>query len=545
MQPRHAQRRARTRIGGIGGAGGLIVLAGFLGITGIPWIPGRELHAQIKSPGERIDELEEANRDLLRRLDTLEKDLGKAKTKAGQEAPAGTPAGASKDAAEPFYADGVLTLGGVKLHLGGEISVLLVDPQSENDPVVGATENPDPHLELNRFRLEPSLIFSNEISAKGQIDLRPERGDSYLRELTARYDMTRPAWWFDLRSRIGIDDRFMFLDRVTKTYPLVGSAFWHRESLGLDLELRFGDRAGPPDPGPVEPLGELDQSLDSVVVVRREAPFDFLKNPGELGLFFSIGQGYTLRSDEIGNDGASFSSIVADGRDLESSAALREVGVGLRYRRDFLSLGELSLFGYYFNDELSDASLDYLENDLTVVVGGIPQKGYGTLGSTSRDSERYGAHAEYFLPASTIFGKDADVRRRDGLRLAAQWMRGFDGELRRDGWFVQGSYRYSFPTATTGGGGRSRGLIAGRYFRSLEPVVRYGALDVNLDPTPELPGLWDRRELLLGLVVEVTSEVFFRIEYLFNGEKTGAGASEPGPSRVDNDQLLVELLLLF
>ena len=88
-------------------------------------------------------------------------------------------------------------------------------------------------------------------------------------------------------------------------------------------------------------------------------------------------------------------------------------------------------------------------------------------------------------------------------------------------------------------------MIAHRYVRSVEPIVRYGELDVNIAPDPRLPGLWDRKEFLVGLFVEISGGVLFKAEYVFHREDTGASASLPGPSKVRNDELLLELLLEF
>ncbi len=287
----------------------------------------------------------------------------------------------------------------------------------------------------------------------------------------------------------------------------------------------------------------MDLSTGPVVLVRREDPFDFSWNPGELRLFFSIGNGYELDANEVGNDRARFNDIVYDARDLESNLSIREIGLGLEYRRNFDRFGEIGVLGFYYNDELSDDSIAFLENELTLWVGGVPTAGFGRAGS--RDREIYGANVEYFLPASSIFGRAADVRRGDGLRLFAQWIHASDDKLDRQGWYVQGSYRYSFPSRRDSSGRRSRGLIAHRYLRSLEPIVRYGELDVDIAPHPSLPGLWDRRELLVGVIAEIAGGVIFKAEYVFHWEKTGASSSIPGPSRVANDELLLELLLVF
>ena len=534
-------------------------------------VPGALL-AQYKSPAERIQDLEKANEELRARIEALEREMSEAAAKerpGAEKAPGGAP--------QPLFANGVLTIGGVKMELGGRAELLLIDPQGEDDPIAGRTENPDPHFELNRLRIEPVFRFSRAISVHGQIDFEPTDGDTVLKELTARYAPEPFAWWFDAEVRLGLDDRFIRPARRTKNYPLVGNAFWRRESLALTASVSLGDKDGPQavggggaevgagseessaafarrrraapseeaPPAGAAPEGEggIDLSAGPVVVVRRRDPFDFAWNPGELRLFFSVGNGYDFDANEVGNDRARFNDLVIDDRDLEANLSIRELGVGVEYRRNFDWLGEIGVLGFYYNDELSDDSVTFLEEELTLRVGGVPVAGFGD--ATSRDRELYGANVDYFLPASSIFGRDADVRRGDGLRLSGQWLRATDDRLEREGWYVQASYRYSFPSRRDASGRRSRGLIAHRYVRSVEPIVRYGELDVNIAPDPRLPGLWDRKEFLVGLFVEISGGVLFKAEYVFHREDTGASASLPGPSKVRNDELLLELLLEF
>ena len=300
-----------------------------------------------------------------------------------------------------------------------------------------------------------------------------------------------------------------------------------------------------------EPGGGDEVKDDGVVVKTRKDPFDFSRNPGQLDLYFSVGNGYALDSDSINEDNAPFNQIIGDERNFNGSLAIREFGFGLGYRRSFESLGELSLLGFYYNDELSDQSLEYLRNQLTVVIpGGDPANpadviaGYGS--SSSDLSYRLGVGGEYFVPLALFLDEDANLRKGDGLRIAGQWIKAADGELRRETWYVQGSFRWSVPEWEDPKDGRkSRGLIDHRYFRSFEPLVRYGELDINLTPVPELAPLWDREQLLFALIAEVTSNVFLKAEYAINWEDTGASATFSGPDSVANNQFILELLLQF
>jgi hypothetical protein len=554
--------------------------------------------AQIKSPAERIEDLEARVKDLEKKLEDVEKAQPAPDTKAADEDP-------------DFFSGGVITIGGAKLQFGGEAEFLFIDTESESDPIVGDTEAPDPHFKVNRLRLEPRIILNREISLHSQIDFRPEEGDVVLKEMTARH-ATDPEWWFGSRARIGLDDRFIRPTRRTKTYPLIGTAFWRDESLFFQWKLRFGDKDGEPiqvieevarpEDVPAEVASPQDDAVEApkdvasgdggreeekeekkdkkkekgkgkgkkkkakdgggggspasagvpegadaisageprpgpapiTTVPQAHGAFDFVRNWGEIGLHFSIGDGYTLNNRRIGFDGADFNDIVQDDRTVIGDLSVREIGVGLEYVRNFRRFGELGLLVFYYNDELNDESIQFLQQDLTVrdPVTGAPTGGYGDSNTTTVG--RFGVGIDYFLAAEQIFD-DPALRANDGLRLAAQWIEGHDGKFDRSGWYVQGSYRWSFPQR----------LLFDRYFRSIEPLVRYGTYRTNIDPLPTLPGTWDREQLLFGAIIEVTGEIFFKVEYAINYEDTGASATVAGPDDVDNNELMVELLLQF
>jgi hypothetical protein len=513
------------------------------------------LFAQVKSPAEGIRDLEARLAEDEKLIEELKKEVeGK---KAGKE--------------KNVFSEGILTVGGVKFRLGGKAEILFIDSRDERDPVVGATEEPDPHFELNRLRLEPRLDWNKEVFLESQIDFRPQAGRTILKELTAHHK-AQPVWWFGSDAKVGLDDRFIRPARETKNYPLIGNAFWRDEEVAFQWALSFGDKNGRPEgkkkagvkkpkapqkgisarggggpqeeaqeengatPEDEEEIEPTDPEGTVVVKSRRSGdPFDFGRNFGEWRTYFSIGNGYTLNNNEIGFDGAGFNDIVQDDRNVTRDFSLRDLGFGLRYRRSFSWLGDFEALAFYYNDRLNDSSVQFLQQDLTLrdIVTGQPTAGYGD--SNSRISCRYGAGAEYFLPASIYMPADSGVRGNDGLRISGQWIRGRDGELKRDGWYLQGSYRYSFHAP----------LIFDRYLKSIEPIARYGALSTNLGPVPQLPATWDRRQLLIGLITEFTKNVLLKAEYTFNMEKTGGNGARPGPGSVDNDELMLELLLQF
>lgn len=485
------------------------------------------------------------------------------------------------DALEPAELPaGVLTLGGAKFYLQGKGEILFIDSESERDPIFGETEEPDPHLELERLRLEPEIDVGRGLLFRGQIDLKPSAGDTILKEMALHHDADLTSWLTsDLR--IGLQDRFFRPSRPTKNYPLVGNAFWRDETLGIIWRLSLGNEdpgssVAPPAAAPREPAasapvpkaktrkektGKTGKSAggkakagtaagqdsaappeqesavlaeqESLVPAQSQGAASFLESLGRFDLYLSIGNGARLGTNEVGFDKADFNDMVQDDRSVTEDLALRELGVGLGYRRMGETFGELEVLGFYMNDRLTGGSRDFLLEELTLrdTVTGAALAGYGD--SRSRLSERYGGTIEYFLPATTIWGASESFRRKDGLQLQAEWISGNDGRLRREGWSAHAAYRWSPPRR-----------LFDYYFRSFEPIVRYSELRTNLGTSPLLAGTWDRKQILIGCLVEVTGNVMLDIEYTIHLEKTG-GSSVGAPSSIDNNELLVDLVVTF
>lgn len=452
-------------------------------------------------------------------------------------------------------AESLLTFGNVELRLGGKVEFNFLVPQEDvslQDLGAGfLTERVDPYMELQRLRLSPVFALNRWIRVQSQLDFEAMEGDTILKELVVRHDV-QPWWWLRSRFQLGIDDRFIRPARRTKTYPLIGNAMWRDESLAAVWQLTFGHKKGTAAArkrfdkkgGPAAAAGggaftegfdEDSGTGDEAAGAALRGPFDFANNWGAFNLFLSLGQGYQLGNKEVGFGQARFNEIVQDDRELEDDLAFGELGIGMGWRRSFERLGELGISGFYFDDNLRQGSLDFLQGEqMTNRLNNSVVSGYG--GSMSDNSSRCGVSLDYFLPSTSIFPRwRKNVRKQDGLRFGGQYLNAEDGKLTRKGWYTQASYHFSFGK-----------LLADRYFRSIEPLVRYGTLDVdapgddNGSPfkSPSLPGTWDRRALTLGALVEVTGDVFMKIEYVMHSED-GAGVD------VDNDELLIQLLLTF
>lgn len=451
-------------------------------------------------------------------------------------------------------ADSLVTLGGGNLRLGGKVELNFLDSQNDDhlSDALGSNfvpEHLDPHLELQRLRLAPVFALNRWIKVQSQLDFQVD-GDTLLKEMAVRHDI-QPNWWLRSRFQLGLDDRFIRPARRTKTYPLIGNAFWRDESLAAVWQLTFGHRkgtaagverfeknsegSGSSGGGAFTEGFAEDAGGDGGFAADVRGPFDFSNNWGAFRASLSLGQGYQLGNKEVTFDAARFNDIIQDDRELEDDLAFGELGIGLGWERDFERLGDVAVSAFYFTDQLSDGSIAFLTGDL--MTNRFPdnsvESGYGD--STSDGSSRYGVGFDYFLSAEDIFPhRKKSLRKQDGLRLAFQFISAEDGELDRDGWYTQASYRFSFGK-----------LLGNRYFRSVEPLVRYGVLNVDAPGSggtsfkdPGLPGTWDRQALTLGAIVEVTGDIFMKFEYVMNSE-------DGGGVEVDNDELLLQLLLTF
>ncbi len=434
-----------------------------------------------------------------------------------------------EEAVRDEYAKGIVTIGGAELKLGGKIELNFVDTQNESASLPGGpTDNPDPHLIFDRLRIEPELDIGRGLEFYGQIDFLADEGDTFIKEavLHHRYEKT----WFRLDSKVGIEDRFIHIGpnaRVTESFPLLGTAFWRDEELALLFAARFGRKGGPKPSKDVEKeYAELMRYTDSALW--HSPPLDFSSNPGAFTLHFSLGGGSELDGKSVIKDKADLQEIIQDNRKVENTA-LRDVGVGLEYERDFLELGEISILGFYYEDKLDDDSVRFLQQNLTIFdpLTNQPLAGYGLREESFK--RRIGITFRYHLEAfHLLYERGIDTQPGDGVYLTAQYIDAKDGKLERDGFYVQGSYRYSF----------QKPLIGDRYFRYIEPVIRYGELNSNATSFVNLPWSWDREELVFGAVAGLTKKILLKMEYVISDEDTGG-------SDVDNNEFLFQVLVNF
>ena len=209
----------------------------------------------------------------------------------------------------------------------------------------------------------------------------------------------------------------------------------------------------------------------------------------------SVANGQELGTAYIGNDKAY--ELIADDRQTSDSNYNKEIGTGVGLKSKLGDSASFNLLGFYYTGELSDDDITFLQ--------GIA--GYGT--STDDTKAMYGGRAVLNV--------------RD-FTLIAEYIAGEDGELDRDGWYIQPSYKVKFSNL--------------KWFHTYELVLRYDELNVDLDNNPADSLTWDRDMITIGLNTHIKKNVIFVTEYSINDEDTGNGD-------VDNNEFLLKLVAKF
>jgi len=212
----------------------------------------------------------------------------------------------------------------------------------------------------------------------------------------------------------------------------------------------------------------------------------------------SYGDGLDLGTVQPAED-ASFKMLQDDAL---GAAGKHEVGVALRYRFELAEKNALDLTGFGYWDKLTAAEKAAPQANIRTAIGG------------SNSQSRVGGRLTWKV---------------GNALLAYERVEADDGSLGRTGWFAQASYKYRFAYP----------LFAGKYVTAVEPIVRYGEIDLdNVTRSVMQSQTWDREKTTLGLLFDICKNVKVKTEYYINGETTGG--SEP-----NNNELLVQLEVKF
>ncbi len=209
----------------------------------------------------------------------------------------------------------------------------------------------------------------------------------------------------------------------------------------------------------------------------------------------SLSNGLRLKEKEIGEDD-SFPIIQDDDKNRDYNDS-KEFGVGVGYKGKFKKAHKVDILLFSYLSRLSDKDIDFLKEELP-----------------DYESDR---------KKNYIFGGNLYYNLR-GLRFFSQYIYSRDGELEREGWYLQPSYKFKF-----------KGV---KFVRSIEPLYRYDRLDTDYPSSLSNFLTWERERHTFALIAEIEKRLKCKVEYNLNDEDTGG-------KDIDNDEFLLQLQFKF
>jgi len=209
----------------------------------------------------------------------------------------------------------------------------------------------------------------------------------------------------------------------------------------------------------------------------------------------SLSNGLKLSTKEIGKD-KSFKTIHdhSSNRDWNNS---KQVGIGIGFKDEFFKENNIDLLLFSYFSTLSDSDIAFLKNELPDYT-------------SNKD-------------ASTLIGGNFEYKFK-GLTFFSQYIYSKNGELIRDAWYVQPSYKFKL-----------KGL---KYLYAIEPLYRYDRLDVRYLHVVSKSVTWNRKRHTFAILSELVRDLCLKLEYNINGENTGG-------AKVKNNEFLGQLEINF
>lgn len=255
----------------------------------------------------------------------------------------------------------LLSREGLRLDIGGEVLIEYVDTENDIN-----TSEPEGHFRVEFIMLAPKITLANNISAESEIEFETS-GEILLNELYITFKK------LPLNSflKAGLEDRFIKVSRKTETYPLIATAFWRDDDVGLT----WG--------------GE------------HEALYWRL----------SLTNGNRLADKQVSRD--SSYPMLKDGRSNTSKSQTKEIGAGIGTKYNLTDMQQINALGFIFTGKLSEEDISKLQ--------GIP--GYGT---SDNDASYFGGisleynNGPFNLFTQGIAAIDGDLR-RSGWYAQPSW----------------------------------------------------------------------------------------------------------------------------
>jgi hypothetical protein len=210
------------------------------------------------------------------------------------------------------YKGGLSSIKEKKFEIGGELELEYVN--TENDV---STEEPNPHFQLDKLVLKPKVSFNEDIQLKAEIDI-----DQSSAEVTNCYIQFSEIPFLNY-IKVGLEDRFISMNRKTESYPLAGNSFWRDEELGIFMYKEY-------------------------------KPFY---------AHFSVSQGLEIDSKQVGED--SSYKMFHDNTRTSNYVGIKEAGLGLGVKKELGKLGALDILLFGYTGKLSNEDIGELKSLLS------------------------------------------------------------------------------------------------------------------------------------------------------------------------------------
>lgn len=358
------------------------------------------------------------------------------------------------------------TESGLGIQFGGEVEMEFVDIEgpggfSNQDLTKQKVKNRSPHMRIDKAILSTKIFYSENLT----YELEFRMGDDGTR-IDKHYARLKLPSLFT-RIELGKNRPFVYADRHTEGYPLIGTAFWKGREYHLTSETKY------------------DINEDIMLIT---------------GLSFAMKR--PIETDDAAED-KSFKMLVY-GDYSNHDGQTFEYGVKLG-----LQAYGFSALGWYYTGDLID------DFDWKIQLSQTLSE-YDNLGDRTDITH-------YWYGGRLGFDKY-------NIHLVGEFIKSQDGLLPRQGYYVQGAYRYG---------------IASENFpiEALEPFFRYGVLDV-LDHVPQLGNslTWDRKMTTLALLIHLNKNLLIKTEYYLLDEVTGGA---PPEDSVKDNQFLLQINFKF
>ncbi len=357
----------------------------------------------------------------------------------------------------------VMSDSGLDVTIGGEVEMEFVDVEgpggfSNQDLTVQKVKTRSPHMRIDKAILSARVNYSDNLYY--HVEFRFGDQDANVDKHYAR--LTVPT--INTQFELGKNKPMIETKRQTEGYPLIGTAYWKSREYHL--------------------TGLTDYNLGDNVQLFTGLSFA-MKRP--------------LGTDDAAED-KSFKMMVYDDH-LNKNGNTFEYGV-MAGLKAFGFTGQ----GWYYTSELID------DFDWKTQLGGLP--GYDNIADQYNNGEQNDL-THFWYGGRINFD-------RWNTHIRAEYISSEDGLLPRDGYYVEGSYRFSEPKFLP--------------VKNIEPIVRYGALNIYRHETVlGDPETWDREMTTFGLLTRINDNISVKIEYYLLDEVTGGGIDTNTATGVETD----------